>query len=281
LDHRRTSEVYSRYYLGHYPIALKDHGRQWKLIEGLIPSRTSSQIRTHAQKFFIRLKQLNNVDDDELLAFIREHDVDYFIDEDSNFAVLGVEKGKKQHICPKFHSNSCDIIGKRIKSEDFCNGQPQAAKTKFCETGAGQPIQAQLPSISSLPISQLSLPIVSTPPRLGLDSPHNLELRNTQIIQMASQIIQENIALAESLKNAYENLAGYCQNVALQCFSVGPEKEASKNFTEYLYKNGVSLQCKIKDIIGSHAKSIAMMNKFIMNVSMLGSNLGSTSPFYS
>ena len=33
---------------------LKKHGRNWKLIQGLIKSRTATQVRTHAQKFFTR-----------------------------------------------------------------------------------------------------------------------------------------------------------------------------------------------------------------------------------
>ena len=34
--------------------ALRRHGRNWKVIQGLIKSRSATQVRTHAQKFFTR-----------------------------------------------------------------------------------------------------------------------------------------------------------------------------------------------------------------------------------
>ena len=33
---------------------LRKHGRNWKLIQGIIQSRSATQVRTHAQKFFTR-----------------------------------------------------------------------------------------------------------------------------------------------------------------------------------------------------------------------------------
>jgi hypothetical protein len=31
------------------------HGKNWKLIESVVSSRTTSQVRSHAQKFFLKL----------------------------------------------------------------------------------------------------------------------------------------------------------------------------------------------------------------------------------
>jgi len=39
--------------------ALKVYGRKWKKIEHYISTRTSTQIRSHAQKYFIKLHKLN------------------------------------------------------------------------------------------------------------------------------------------------------------------------------------------------------------------------------
>jgi len=38
-------------------LGLKKHGKQWKELQKSVPTRTVIQIRTHAQKFFIKLEQ--------------------------------------------------------------------------------------------------------------------------------------------------------------------------------------------------------------------------------
>lgn len=39
-------------------IALVAHGKNWKLIESGVETRTTSQVRSHAQKFFLKLQKL-------------------------------------------------------------------------------------------------------------------------------------------------------------------------------------------------------------------------------
>jgi hypothetical protein len=34
------------------------HGKNWKLIESVVSSRTTSQVRSHAQKFFLKLHKI-------------------------------------------------------------------------------------------------------------------------------------------------------------------------------------------------------------------------------
>lgn len=34
------------------------HGKNWKLIEGAVETRTTSQVRSHAQKFFLKLHKI-------------------------------------------------------------------------------------------------------------------------------------------------------------------------------------------------------------------------------
>lgn len=48
---RWTEEEHSRFLIG-----LKKYDKNWKKLESFVGSRTSSQIRSHAQKYFNKLK---------------------------------------------------------------------------------------------------------------------------------------------------------------------------------------------------------------------------------
>lgn len=63
---------------------LKIHGKNWKKVESFIGTRTGTQIRSHAQKFFNRIKKefstddpskyvIDNMGDDEIRKIILEH----------------------------------------------------------------------------------------------------------------------------------------------------------------------------------------------------------------
>lgn len=55
MDNRITLKVsygYIFYYLG-----LQLYGKDWKKIEELIGSRSSAQVRSHAQKYFLKVKK--------------------------------------------------------------------------------------------------------------------------------------------------------------------------------------------------------------------------------
>lgn len=43
-------------------LGLQQHGKNWGKIEMMISTRSSSQIRSHAQKFFSKLNQQNSKD---------------------------------------------------------------------------------------------------------------------------------------------------------------------------------------------------------------------------
>lgn len=52
-------------------IGLINYGKQWKRLQKCVPSRTVVQIRTHAQKFFIKLRQKLSKGTD-LLQYLRK-----------------------------------------------------------------------------------------------------------------------------------------------------------------------------------------------------------------
>ena len=40
-------------------IAMMQNGKDWKIVEKEVQTRTGSQVRSHAQKFFIKLNNFN------------------------------------------------------------------------------------------------------------------------------------------------------------------------------------------------------------------------------
>ena len=55
VDQVRASPLPRRYSSTHS--GLRVHGKNWKKIEQLIETRNGSQIRSHAQKFFLKMQQ--------------------------------------------------------------------------------------------------------------------------------------------------------------------------------------------------------------------------------
>ena len=55
---RWTKPEHQKFLLGnaYFNIGLELYGKNWKKIEELIGTRTGSQIRSHAQKFFLKAK---------------------------------------------------------------------------------------------------------------------------------------------------------------------------------------------------------------------------------
>lgn len=51
--------------------AIKKFGKDWKSVESFIESRSGSQIRSHAQKFFNRLIKKFEIDKTEVIAYIQ------------------------------------------------------------------------------------------------------------------------------------------------------------------------------------------------------------------
>ena len=60
-------------------LALQKYGKHWSLVKAEIPNRSTSQIRTHAQKFFIKLSYVapKNM---ELIAYMQTKPATFFLD---------------------------------------------------------------------------------------------------------------------------------------------------------------------------------------------------------
>lgn len=56
---RWTKEEHERFMLGTFAtnLGLQLYGKDWKKIEELVATRNGAQIRSHAQKFFIKLEK--------------------------------------------------------------------------------------------------------------------------------------------------------------------------------------------------------------------------------
>ena len=68
------------------------HGKNWRDIRELVPTRSSSQIRTHAQKFFLKIQTEINTPD--ILAYVRSKPAEDFVDNKKPYAKLTVGKVK-------------------------------------------------------------------------------------------------------------------------------------------------------------------------------------------
>lgn len=77
----------------HTTIGLQLHGKNWKDIRKLVPTRSSSQIRTHAQKFFLKIGTEIKVPDS--LAYVKSRPAEDFVDNKKPYAKLTVGKLKE------------------------------------------------------------------------------------------------------------------------------------------------------------------------------------------
>lgn len=56
MDEGLALEIPNWYFLNYSGIV--EHGKDWKIVEKVVKTRTGSQVRSHAQKFFIKLNKI-------------------------------------------------------------------------------------------------------------------------------------------------------------------------------------------------------------------------------
>ena len=81
-----------------------------------IPTRTSSQIRTHAQKFFIRLRSKLGCDEEQALQYLKTRPASDFVSDSRKFAKLefdGVEPIHEAQ-CPQKLPQSASVFAPKI-----------------------------------------------------------------------------------------------------------------------------------------------------------------------
>lgn len=61
MEGRWTTDEHLRFLAGTVVdyAGIMEHGKDWKVVENVVKSRTGSQVRSHAQKFFIKLNKIS------------------------------------------------------------------------------------------------------------------------------------------------------------------------------------------------------------------------------
>ena len=94
-------------------IGLQKYGRDWKAISNIVLTRTSSQVRTHAQKFF---KKINgNEDVNKTLEYVRSKSINDFIDTSKPYAKLCTGSKRYSEIIKAYiDDNNAEIKRKKF-----------------------------------------------------------------------------------------------------------------------------------------------------------------------
>lgn len=113
-------------------LGLQKHGKDWNRLKSEVPSRTVVQIRTHSQKFFLRLMKIAPSNQDPM-DFVRENPLSYFINiahgefsEDSD--EQPVENSKQIPANEEFKGKASDINLQVIQNGD---GRIMGPKIRF------------------------------------------------------------------------------------------------------------------------------------------------------
>jgi len=120
-------------------IGLQNYGRNWSTIQKLIPTRTASQIRTHAQKFFQRLGEESKKTD--ILAYIRSKPASYFVDNDRPYCRLSAGKWSGEE--NSHNESSKKNIEVQKNEHSFCEFDIEhSVKRKITESNEGILLQS-------------------------------------------------------------------------------------------------------------------------------------------
>ena len=183
-----------------------------------MPARTSSQIRTHAQKFFIRLKGAVGQNDAEILKYIRMHPSTFFIKEGGKFAKLSVGDGHQKITDPQKESPSL-LNSKKVRADNGADVLPIATLHLQTES-MGQPMGNILQSSMAIKVlnqNRKQQPII---PSLsisgGMQNPltalNSMHLPRGPQLDTAAihQLLEENKAVNQALSKAYSDLSTFC-----------------------------------------------------------------------
>ncbi len=109
---------------------MQKHGKQWALIKAEIPSRTAPQIRTHAQKFFLRVAHKVPPGSD-VLDFLRTKPASYFVHlENGQDTSSPVRRAEKKSARKSRDENGATPKDSHEDEEDKVNGLQPPEKKK-------------------------------------------------------------------------------------------------------------------------------------------------------
>ena len=140
---RWTEEEHSKFLKG-----ILEYGNEWKMVQKIIKTRTSTQARSHAQKFFLKIKKIiksqkMQFNEENLLNYI-SNSIKNFNDGQSvtedqrkrllNVIILNFQNFGKDEI------KSCNMVENRTKN---LGSQKEGDKSTFCEKDCNKNIASE------------------------------------------------------------------------------------------------------------------------------------------
>lgn len=230
-----------------FNVALQSHGKQWGIIQSLIPKRSTSQIRTHAQKFFIKLAQKapKHVD---LIQFMQGKPVSFFLNlsckqsSNENSSEGNAESNEKPK--EKALPNKRQIPE---KSENLSEEAEERPRNKQKQDNLR--VSLNLREEKNKQIEEKKENIQRFPPNYIFPPPNIMELATQSTV------------IKETLRNISTDLNTLFQQLVADINERKKENEtdqASAEYWNYLYSCLSSLQYLVRDIMMAQDESISM-----------------------
>ncbi len=230
------------------------------MIAAEIGTRTPSQIRTHAQKFFLRLKEITGHHKDaDILRYIKEHPTNFFMGNSEKFARLGL-----RHLSVDSDPATPELAGrKRVRSEGSAN-VPSAETALRCGSDEERlsAFRYRATSTEKWP------PNCSAATRPASFSAYNNMATGLSDFAPMMQVLEGSRTIGTALEKAYLDLIGYCQRVDTFSMLVrtrGPGAE-TVNYGEYLQQSGMALKSLIRGIVDTQNKSTSIITYTLMHL---------------
>ena len=140
---RWTEEEHSKFLKG-----ILEYGNEWKMVQKVIKTRSSTQARSHAQKFFLKIKKIIK---NQKMQFNEENLLNYISNSIKNFndgqPVTEAQRKRLLNVIilnfqnfEKDESKSCDMVENWTKN---ISSQKEGDKSTFCEKDCNKNIVSE------------------------------------------------------------------------------------------------------------------------------------------